>query len=650
MKLTDKIKAAFTQKQLGNSLGWVTRNYAKAPEFNPQKQVTGITYKAIDKAGQVMSTYEPQILKPNGDPYTNHPLLALFNNPNPRQTATDYVHLYTMLMDIYGETFWYLVRGERTNRIMEVYLLNPAQVELKVYDGELIGYVLHKNNGTHVPLLPEEVIHDKKPNPFNEWRGMSILEKSAVYIDTEINTAHFTLNYIKNSASPSGIVSLPDMTKEAFMKFTAQWREGYEGPENAGKTAFIRGNEAKFQAVGATLKDIDQKVTREMAKEDVLIMLDTPKEILGWTKESGFGRNTWEAAYFVYAESKIEPMMRRLDRIYEKIGESFGTLGKVNVTHESPVPEDKEFVLQQNKVGVNVWLTPNEVRNQYGLDPLPDGNILNPSNVVAASKAIKIVKKTAPTKAEVEKKLNDEQENFRSKLVDTNEIYAKKIKTVISRFANKQEAEVIGKINATSKAFDEWLFNIKEESVTLTAALTPIIIELMEAQSEDVAHFITGELLTITDEVRKTVDQNILQIAGVYNQDTIRALEKTLSEGQTAGESLAKLKKRVESVYTDAKGYRAERIARTESLKASNNTAELVYKQNGFTEVQWFTNPGACEFCRTYSGRTKTIGQNFNSIGDVITGDEGGQLRIEYANIPTPPLHPNCTCSLVPVK
>jgi hypothetical protein len=74
----------------------------------------------------------------------------------------------------------------------------------------------------------------------------------------------------------------------------------------------------------------------------------------------------------------------------------------------------------------------------------------------------------------------------------------------------------------------------------------------------------------------------------------------------------------------------------------------MVYKQNGYATVEWFVNPGACEFCRTYAGRTKTIGTNFTGIGDVITGESGGTMRIEYADIDTPPLHPNCTCSLVP--
>jgi hypothetical protein len=104
----------------------------------------------------------------------------------------------------------------------------------------------------------------------------------------------------------------------------------------------------------------------------------------------------------------------------------------------------------------------------------------------------------------------------------------------------------------------------------------------------------------------------------------------------------------VSSVYTDAKGYRADRIAKTESGRASNLAAQQTYFENGYSEVQWFVNPGACEFCNTMAANTKEIGKPFLGIGDVLTTDTGAQMQIDYLDISTPPLHPNCKCSLVP--
>lgn len=658
MKLGQRLQTAIkvlTSSNLGNSInGQVVRNYGSGGSFAPNTQLRGITYKAVDKIGMSVSKYRPQIQRRLGETLETHPIYALASQPNPNQSGHYFHHLEAMIYEIYGETFWYKARGESTRKIKELYLLNPAQIELKFNQGELVGYILHKANGEQIPFDLEEIYHDKRPNPFNEWRGMSVMERASQYIDIELTTTSFTLNYMRNNASPSGIVSLPEMDRETFKQFAAQWREGYEGPENAGKTAFIRGGEASFKAVGATLKDVDQKITRDMAKDDVLMMFDVPKGLLGMSGDKGLGRAETEALEYIFAKYKVEPMLDRLDEIYENFAKELDKRDmNAIVTHESTIPEDKEYILQQNKEGVGRWITINEARQYSGLPALDkDGDQLGtPPAAPAAdsSKAAKkIVLKKKLTKAEMTKKLNKEQEDFRKELVATNEIYEKKYKSVLTNFAANQEDEVISKINASNKSFEEWLFDIKNEAEKLAGLLVPVILELMEAQGEDVTNFVSGELLTISPEIRKQVDQNILQIAGVYNADTIKELEKTLTEGQTKGESLVKLKKRVEEVYSDAKGYRAERIARTETLKASNNTAEIVYQQSGYNEVEWFTNPGACEFCRSFSGRTKQIGTPFLKEGDKITGADGGQMTITYSDVSTPPLHPNCTCSLVP--
>lgn len=653
-KLRDRV-IKFIGGSPDNILGRVTRNYQKAPTFDPQRQVIGVTYKAIDKTGASLSVYEPQLEKMvNGEStvVVNHPFYNLFNSPNPLvNSASDFIHLYGMLWEIYGETFWYKVRGENSNKLKEVYLLDPFKMELKFDQGELIGYVLHKNNGQQVPFTLDEVYHDKRPNPFNEWRGMSILEKAATYVETEINVSHFTLNYIRNSGSPSGIVSLPSMTREAFNQFTATWREEYEGPENAGKTGFIRGGEAKFQAVGSTLKDIDQKITKQMAVDDVLMMLETPRPLLGLTDDKGFGRGNLDALYYIYTKEKIEPLMRRLDRIYENM--AFDVAGhEVNISHQSPVPEDKDYNLSKYEKGVNVWITVNEVRKEQGLPPLDGGDELmsKPTIQLSAKSASQTDNKIYLVKKQKSEEPKIEPEQFREQLIETNEVYVKKIKSTMAKFLNAQEASIIDKINISSKAYEEWLYNVKEESEELATLLTPLLLELADEQSKDAVNFISGELVPVSPEARKATELRIKQISGIYNKDTLQALEKTISAGQQAGESLAKIKKRIESVYQDAKGYRAERIARTESLRTSNLSAQEVYKQNGYKKVAWFANPGACQFCRVYDGQTKEIGGNFAGIGDVITGADGDQMRIDYDDVPTPPLHPQCRCSLIPVE
>jgi len=659
MGFTDRFNnaiRAFNTKSLGNSVsGSVTRNYFNGHN-SPEHNFKGLAYKVVDKIGQSVSKYEPKVYR--GDSYLEtHPFYTLHNAPNPDQkTGAYFNHLWAMLDEIYGKTFWYIVRGENSRKIKELYLLDPSRMQVHREDGIIVGYTLNKYNGEQIPFTPDEIYFDRTPNPFNPDEGLSAYDKASTYIEIEGITADFTLSYMKNNASPSGIVSLPNMDRNLFQKFVAQWRENYEGASNAGKTAFIRGGEASFKAVGATLKDIDQKVTRDMAKEDVLAMFEMPKAMLGIGDQTGLGRASVETLDFIYSKEKLEPKLNRLDSIYTNIwlAQPSEANSKVIIEHDSVIPEDKEYKLALYEKLTGVVLTPNEVRAELGLEPIADGNTLSKNTQpavapVSPAKSAKVTLKKKLTKAELIAKEIDSKEKYRSDLFKVNDYYEKKMLNVMVDFLNKQQAIVIGKINATSKAFDEWLFDIDDANKTLTGTLAPVVDELMDAQAEGVANFISKEPLIMTPEIREMVRHEIGEIVGNFNQDTRAKLETSLTEGNSKGESLAKLKKRVTADFEEAKGYRAKRIAQTESARATNITAEMSYKANGYSKKEWFANPNACQFCRGLDGKVIEIGSKYATTGGTIEGADGGILSVDYRDVQNPPIHPNCKCSINPV-
>ena len=118
-----------TNKGLTESLGSVVKNYNPDEGYNPYRQVTGITYKAIDKIGMAVSGYEPIVKRANGDAYENHPIKTLAMRPSANMSSTKFHRLWAMNNEIYGETFWYLARGEQTQKVKEVYLFSPPRME-----------------------------------------------------------------------------------------------------------------------------------------------------------------------------------------------------------------------------------------------------------------------------------------------------------------------------------------------------------------------------------------------------------------------------------------------------------------------------------------------------------------------------------------
>ena len=130
------------------------------------------------------------------------------------------------------------------------------------------------------------------------------------------------------------------------------------------------------------------------------------------------------------------------------------------------------------------------------------------------------------------------------------------------------------------------------------------------------------------------------------NKETIAELKKTLREGLAEGESIPKLRKRVNKVFDFSERYRSIRIARSETIRASNFGAEEAYIQSGVCEgKEWLIarDERLCENCEEMDGKKASLGKPF---------DTGGMdIDLDYTDgeMPYPPLHCNCRCAIVPI-
>jgi SPP1 gp7 family putative phage head morphogenesis protein len=118
------------------------------------------------------------------------------------------------------------------------------------------------------------------------------------------------------------------------------------------------------------------------------------------------------------------------------------------------------------------------------------------------------------------------------------------------------------------------------------------------------------------------------------------------------GEGIPDLRKRVNELFDGMEKYRAERIARSEVIRASNFAAQEAYRQSGVVnEVEWLATDDdrLCEFCAPLSGEHIALGDTFFDKGDSYRGSDGGMLDLNYEDIEHPPLHVNCRCALIPI-
>lgn len=676
MKPLSSIRKFFAQGY-GNMASWWTNWQTPGGDRDFIKKYNGYVYACVSAIAEDVAMIKFQVFRKQEDgtlvenPSTS--LLKVLDNPNPLMSKYQLIEMTQTHIELTGESFWYSEIGEETKKPKSFYLLPPDRIAVAVdTEAELPrikGYVFTKADGTKIPLEPEEVTHFKLPNPWDPFRGYGTVEAALLYIQTEQYGAEFTRNYIYNNAMPAGIVSVKGtIDSDEFASVKRQWKQEYGRVSSAGKTAFVRDMDIDFTKVGTTLGEAALKEIKDMSRDDIMTMFRVSKPILGIFEDVNLA--SAKTAQYVFMSRVIDPKMARIADTLQFVLDRWNTpTSKYVMGYESPVPEDIEDKIKIYQAGINSWLTVDEVRKLEGLEPVDGGSVIRqPLNLIPigtppsdTQKSNKILVHRTIKKA-IAKPMNLEyqaKENFRQELMSNQEAWAKRYQTEISKLADAQLKQILANISQerakklTKKSFDGFMFDDDKADANFISALTPLEYELIKEQGA-LALMVAGAddlEFQLNEAVKKSVNERIGRMARNFNDETKNALVKELTDSVKEGESIAQVKKRIESVYKDAKGYRAERVARTETLYASNAAAKEGYLQTGYvTKLEWFTNPGACQFCQELHGKVISISQNFVNQGETVDGKDGGTYLADYDNVGHPPLHPNCTCTELPVR
>jgi HK97 family phage portal protein len=666
---------------IGSTFGWDNRSIRKLKAYR------GVVYACVNRIAESYASYEPVITRTTGKEVKRvdtHPLLQLLQHPNGMGQKAVPVGLFDLLfataayIELQGDVYWYLAMGENTRQPKEIVILRADKVGKDLDDnGEILNYYV-RSKGRKVVLEINEILPFIGFDPEDPYRGIGTIEAASDYIKTEEYSTRFTKNFFLNNAGISGILTLSgDVVKGAFKKLVRAWRDKYEGPENAGKVMIVRGSEASFEKIGLGLNELDMSALRKMSREDIAMMFGVPIELLGLVTEgSGLGRANIEVLEYIFSKYTIEPKLKRLDNILQFALERYWPDTSLTVGHANIIPEDKEFELNKTDKLVDRVYTRNELRRKEGLEDIDGGdqlfipiqnipiNEVSLANEPVKSIKIKVNRKVAATESEdlaVEEKPLESvhKENFRLSIMRNQKAYERRYRKKFNPILKEQMKEALDNLEAHSssiKAFDK-LFDDSIADGKMVEKLLPLLTTLGATQGALGLKFAgdNESEFRMTAAYETILREGTRRMATRFNDETIDQLNKTLAEGIQEGESLGKLKSRVEDVYRGAEGYRSLRVARTETLKASNNATNEAYKQTGYvTGKQWYANPGADEECMSFDGKIINLDESYIKQGESFSyfdanGDEQTEVN-SYEDVDSPPLHPNCRCTIVPVR
>jgi hypothetical protein len=60
------------------------------------------------------------------------------------------------------------------------------------------------------------------------------------------------------------------------------------------------------------------------------------------------------------------------------------------------------------------------------------------------------------------------------------------------------------------------------------------------------------------------------------------------------------------------------------------------------TITRYTAEDGVCQYCQAMDYKEIAVEDNFFNIGDTIKGAKDGLMTLDYSDVETPPLHPDC--------
>jgi len=654
----DSIKSAFTglptQSSLLNLSQSFTPIYGEPPRrstaqwiklYNENPRMNPVHQIASDVATSAYGLYKQGDIKKQK--IKNNPVEQLLKHPNSNLTMTEYALLY--ITQVYlllpsGEAFWIKERNG-LGKVTEIWPVPPNWV-LHIPSVSVPYFSIYPQGNVQVPpiyVLPEDIVYFKKPDVSNPYlRGIGRANGIADEIETDEYMAKYAKRFFFNDAVPNMIMQMPGADETAIDRAEENWNAKFGGYNNSHRTAFVNW-ELKAQILKETAKDMDFIESRKYLRDVSNQHFSIPPELMGILENSN--RSTIDAAYYLYTKNVLRKELKFIDDTLNlQLVPEFAK--DQYLEHDNVVPEDKAFELEKASEGLkNGGILVDEWRVANGWPELPNGKgqiLYTPLNMIPTSLNSGDALPTnlpareppaEPPKGIKKKTLTPEMKSQMWKVMDKAAVKNERpFINALKRYFQAQQDRINGKLLKSTKSIDDADWD--EEDDLFYTSLKPLwLASLTEGFATVNVTFSFG----LTEDFMqplflKWIKANGLDRVKDINNTTKDELRSTLSEGIADGEGIPKLRDRISQVYSDAKGYRATRIARTETITTVNYGSLDTYKSANIQQKEWLSE---------IDNRTREAHIEMN--GEVVGIDE------PFSNGEDVPDEINCRCTILPV-
>lgn len=345
---------------------------------------TGWVYRNNDTIAQEVSKIDFELYTvglSNGEIVYNevvsHPLLDLLDKPNAEVTKSDAIYTIQSHKKLTGDAFWLKIRTNgvvtslRTLPPDKVSLIlraptenDPTVIQAYHYEDTIDGQTVKRDYD------PKDIIHFKKPNPNNPFRGLGAVEALADTIDLDNLTTETTKQFFKNGAITNFVLSTDaKVNDDQLRRLKAEMKQTSAGVNNAYK-AMILGGGLKPVDISYSNKELEFLAQLEWYRDKIMYGFGNTKASMGMVDD--VNRASHQGSIIEWQRNTVKPDMEAIvNALNEFLVPEFGSnlvLGFVD-----PVPEDQAQDIQEIEalypIGV---ITLNEARELANFDKLED--------------------------------------------------------------------------------------------------------------------------------------------------------------------------------------------------------------------------------------------------------------------------------------
>lgn len=313
----------------------------------------------------------------------NHPILALMDKPNPRQSGQEFFEAlagYVMLAGNSYDSFVGADTGPKAGQVDEMYLLRPDRTSIVPGDeDQTIAAFVYTVGSARQRFDAANVWHARLFHPTSDFYGLSPLQVAMRTVALDNEMAKWNHRLMSNEARPSGaLVTASQLLPDVRERMNLELRDEFAGSMNAHRPLLLEGG-VDWKELSLSPAELDFLASSKYNTVRICATYGVPPELVGDSEHKTY--NSFPEARSSFYHETVLPFMDRIrDGLNAHLVPRFGS-DRLFLDYD----RDQIEAIQEDQAKLwgrlerATWLTFNEKRRATGYDDIDGGDELAPA-------------------------------------------------------------------------------------------------------------------------------------------------------------------------------------------------------------------------------------------------------------------------------